>query len=160
VIQADEEQVDNAPAQSYGDKVGEKALSGFTNINTAFLEIPKNIINTTNESNVAFGVIGGGVKGILNTVGRLLSGVADLVTAPLPTHPIAQPDQIWQDFDVDTTYGKAFRLDNEPKTVERNTANETSIKTESVEECPEKCPENSEFTNRKRDRIFKDKMTK
>ncbi len=119
LTQADEEQVDNArQEQSYGDKVGEKALSGFTNINTALLEIPKNIINTTNESNVAFGFVGGLTKGLLNTMGRVMAGVADLVTAPIITKPIVRPDRIWDDFDTDTTYGQVFRLDNEPNGLE------------------------------------------
>ncbi len=99
--------------QSYGSKVGHKALSGFTNIITAVLEVPKNIINTTNQSNIAYGTVGGLAKGILNTAGRLSSGVADLITAPLPTKPIVQPSQIWDDFDVDTSYNKVFRLDEE-----------------------------------------------
>lgn len=112
---ADEEQAYREQEKSYGEKVGEKALSGFTNINTAILEIPKNIINATNQSDsVALGFVGGTAKGILNTVGRLFSGITDLVTAPIPTQPIAQPNYIWQDFDVDTTYGKVFRLDGEP----------------------------------------------
>lgn len=98
---------------SYGSKVGYKALNGFTNILTAVLEIPKNIINTTNQSNIAYGIAGGLAKGILNTAGRLSSGVADLVTFLLPTKPIAQPPYIWNDFDADTSYGKMFRLDEE-----------------------------------------------
>lgn len=97
--------------QSYGDKVGEKALNGLANMGTAILEIPKNIINTTNDSNIAYGVIGGLTKGILNTVGRLVTGATDLITAPIPTDPIVHPKYIWDDYDKDTTYGKVFRLD-------------------------------------------------
>jgi putative exosortase-associated protein (TIGR04073 family) len=97
--------------QSYGSKVGNKALNGLSNIFTAVLEIPKNIINTTNDSNIAYGVVGGLAKGTLNTAGRLFSGVADLITFPIPTKPIAQPVYVWDDFDVDTTYGEVFRLD-------------------------------------------------
>lgn len=112
------EQELNQREQSYGDKVGEKAWSGFTNMNTALFEIPKNIINTTNQSNVAYGFIGGTVKGILNTAGRFISGFTDLITAPIITQPIVQPDPIWIDFDADTTYGPVFRLDNEPNGLE------------------------------------------
>lgn len=99
--------------RGYGEKVGYKALNGLANIVTSPLEIPKNIINTTNQSNVAYGFVGGLAKGILNTAGRIASGVADLVTFPLPTKPIAQPVYIWDDFDIDTSYGPAFRLDKE-----------------------------------------------
>ncbi len=100
--------------ESYGDTVGRKALNGFANLTTSALEIPKNIINTTNQSNVAYGFIGGGAKGILNTVGRMMVGLTDLITAPLPTKPFIYPQYVWDDFDADTTYGEVFRLENDP----------------------------------------------
>jgi putative exosortase-associated protein (TIGR04073 family) len=115
IIRADDAQPQNVQEESYGDKVGDKALSGFTNLNTAILEIPKNIINTTNQSNIAYGFTGGLAKGILNTVGRMVAGLADLITAPLLTKPIPNPNYIWDNFDADTTYGQSFRLDNEPE---------------------------------------------
>lgn len=99
--------------ESYGDQVGRKALNGFANLTTSVLEIPKNVINTTNQSNVAYGFVGGSVKGILNTVGRMMSGLADLVTAPLPTRQFVYPPYVWDDFDADTTYGEVFRLPRE-----------------------------------------------
>ncbi len=103
-----EEQRVEAP--SYGSKVGHKALNGFANMTTAILEIPKEIINTTNNSNMVLGPIAGGLKGMINTVGRLGIGVIDLITAPIPTKPVVQPVYVWDDFDVDTTYGDVFRL--------------------------------------------------
>lgn len=96
--------------ESYASKVGYKALNGFANITTAILEIPKNVINTTNNSNAILGPIGGLMKGIVNTFGRVIIGVTDLATAPIPTLPMAQPEYIWDDFDIDTSYGPAFRL--------------------------------------------------
>ena len=99
--------------QSYGSNVGDKALNGFANMTTAVLEIPKNIINTTNESNIAYGAVGGLAKGILNTVFRMITGMSDFVTAPLPTKPFVYPMYIWDDFDEDTTYGEVFRLQEE-----------------------------------------------
>ncbi len=96
--------------QSYGSKVGHKALNGFANITTAILEIPKNIINTTNDSNIFFGAFGGTGKGLVNTAGRIGLGVTDLITAPIPTKPVVYPAYVWDDFDDDTTYGEVFRL--------------------------------------------------
>jgi putative exosortase-associated protein (TIGR04073 family) len=96
--------------------MGWKALDGFANINTALMEIPKNIIQTTNESNIAFGFIGGTVKGILNTMGRFMTGLTDLATFPIVTKPIVNPGHVWEDFDAETTYGEVFRLDNTPST--------------------------------------------
>ncbi len=99
--------------EGYGATVGRKALNGFANMTTSVLEIPKNIINTTNQSNVALGFVGGTAKGILNTVGRMMSGLADFITAPLPTKQFVHPAYVWDDFDVDTTYGEVFRLEDE-----------------------------------------------
>ncbi len=106
-------QAEQSDMQNYGAQVGDKALKGFANLTTAVLEIPKNIINTTNESDIVRGSVGGLAKGIIHTVGRMMTGLADLVTAPLITKPIAQPEYIWDDFDMDTTYGESFRLKEE-----------------------------------------------
>ena len=108
--------------QTYGSKVGHKILNGFANITTGVLEIPKNVINTTNESNIVYGVFGGVLKGVINTGGRIVVGVVDLVTAPLPTKPIAYPVYVWDDFDADTTYGEVFRenFDNDSDEVYTN----------------------------------------
>ncbi len=109
--------------QSYGAKVGHKALNGFANIATGILEIPKNVINTTNQSNIVYGVFGGVLKGIINTGGRIVVGVTDLITAPLPTKPIVYPVYVWDDFDADTTYGEVFRENFDNDTDELYTDN-------------------------------------
>jgi putative exosortase-associated protein (TIGR04073 family) len=104
-------QADASQPRSYGSKVGNKALNAFANLTTGVLEIPKNMINTSNKSNVIYGAVGGLFKGLVHTAGRIGVGIVDLVTIPLPTKPIAQPAYIWDNFDVDTTYGPIFRLD-------------------------------------------------
>ena len=96
--------------ETYGETTGRKALSGFANIGTAFLELPKNVINFSNQSNFAFGFGFGAIQGIFNTVGRVVIGVSDLVLAPLPTQPVVYPLYVWQDFETDTSYGPIFRL--------------------------------------------------
>lgn len=101
-------QADNV--ESYGQTVGRKALNGLANIGTSFLEIPKNIINISNDSNIAFGLAGGGLQGLLNMGGRTIVGISDLILAPLPTQPIVYPLYVWQDFESDTAYGPMFRL--------------------------------------------------
>jgi len=100
---------------SYGEKIGNKALNAFANLTTSPLEIPKNIINTMNQSNFFYGVFGGFLKGLVNTLGRTGCGIADLITLPIPTKPIAYPLYIWDDFDEDTSYGEVFRLDKTQK---------------------------------------------
>ena len=102
--------------QSFGQKGDNKALNAFANLTTSTLEIPKNIINTMNQSNFFYGVFGGFLKGLVNTLGRTGCGIVDLITLPLPTQPIVYPAYVWDDFDVDTTYGEVFRLDKTYKT--------------------------------------------
>ena len=107
---------DDPLQQSYGEKVGNKALNSFANLTTSILEMPKNIINTMNQSNFFYGVFGGFLKGLVNTLGRTGCGIVDFITLPLPTKPIAYPVYIWDDFNIDTTYGEVFRLDKTQKT--------------------------------------------
>ncbi|MDQ7091611.1 MAG: exosortase system-associated protein, TIGR04073 family [Methylococcales bacterium] len=104
----------------YGEKVGSKALNGITNMTTAVLEIPKNIINTTNNSNIIYGVTGGLFKGIIHMLGRLSTGLVDVITMPIPTYPISEPAYIWDDFDTDTSYKPLFRLDTTVRKKETN----------------------------------------
>ena len=102
--------------QTFGQKGDNKALNALANMTTSWLEIPKNIINTMNQSNFFYGVFGGFLKGIVNTLGRTGCGIVDFITLPLPTQPIVYPAYIWDDFDVDTSYGPVFRLDTTYKT--------------------------------------------
>ena len=104
--------------QQYERLVEKKAIDGATNIATGFLEVPKNMINMTNDedSNFVYGVIGGGIKGIIDAVGRMTVGTLDLLTAPLPTKQVVYPKYVWDDFDKANTYDKVFRLDESYKT--------------------------------------------
>lgn len=94
---------------TYQSNVMEKMSNGVGNITTAGLEIPKNIINITNDSNIVYGVLGGVLKGTIDMVGRMGVGLTDLITAPIPTKPIVQPAMVWDDFDAETHYGPVFR---------------------------------------------------
>lgn len=97
--------------KTYGAQVGEKALNGVTNLGTAWLEIPKNVVNTTKETNILYGMIGGLGMGIFNTMGRLSTGLIDLVSAPIPSDPLVSPVRAWNDFDTKTTYGIQYHLE-------------------------------------------------
>ncbi|WP_031437738.1 exosortase system-associated protein, TIGR04073 family [Methylobacter tundripaludum] len=151
---------------SYGSKVGNKALNAFANLTTSVLEIPKNIINTTNKSNVFYGIVGGVFKGMVNMGGRIGVGIADLVTIPLPTRPIAQPLYIWDNFDVDTTYGPVFRLDQseeEPVVVQAPSPKPAVAAPAVVAPRPEAIDNSKQYnqeTNQKLDAIFKKEMKK
>lgn len=97
--------------KSYGAQVGEKGLNGLTNIGTAWLEIPKNVVKTTQETNILYGMIGGLGAGVFNTLGRLSTGLFDLVSAPIPTDPLVNPVRAWEKFDTSTTYGVNFHIE-------------------------------------------------
>ncbi|MCK5897883.1 MAG: exosortase system-associated protein, TIGR04073 family [Methylococcales bacterium] len=111
----------NIRERSYSQIVGRKAANGFTNIGTAILEVPKNIINTTNESNLLFGLTGGTIKGLLHMMGRMGAGITDATTMLFPTQPILEPTYPWEDFDKETQYKPIFRYDSgrkEPNTTQ------------------------------------------
>ncbi|MGZ8158815.1 MAG: exosortase system-associated protein, TIGR04073 family [Methylobacter sp.] len=152
---------------SYGSKVGNKALNAFANLTTSVLEIPKNIINTSNKSNVFYGIVGGVFKGVVNMAGRIGVGIADLVTIPLPTKPIAQPIYIWDNFDVDTSYGPVFRLDEsrveEPAEVQAPSPAPVVAAPAVVAPRPEPIDNSKQYnqeTNQKLDAMFKKEMKK
>ncbi len=174
IVQADMQQAygnaASAPARdktrhrSYGSKVGNKALNAFANLTTSVVEIPKNIINTTNKSNIIYGAVGGLFKGLIHTAGRIGVGVTDLITIPLPTKPIAQPAYIWDNFDVDTTYGPVFRLDlaQEAEPVVQAPAPEPVVAAP-VAPKPQPIDNSKQYnqeTNHKLDRVFKKEMMK
>lgn len=124
-------QQEQMESDRYRRQVGDKALNGFTNVVTGPLELPKSIINQINynysssysnssynsdpDNNIVYGVIGGAISGALNATGRIMTGVTDLVTAPLPTKPIVQPRYVWDDFDKTNSYGQVFRLVDNPE---------------------------------------------
>ncbi|GAB6067701.1 hypothetical protein JCM13664_10190 [Methylothermus subterraneus] len=99
--------------ENYGIKAGRKLGIGLVNVATGWLEIPKSAINTYNQTNFWFGISGGVIKGLVNTGGRVLTGTLDVLTFYVPTKPVPQPRLVWEDFDADTRYGEAFRLDTE-----------------------------------------------
>jgi putative exosortase-associated protein (TIGR04073 family) len=100
---------------SYGEKIAHKSLNTWANLTTGPIEIPKAVINTMNQSNFFYGLVGGFVKGLVNMLGRTGCGVADLITLPIPTQPIIYPLYVWDDFDKETTYGAVMRLDKASK---------------------------------------------
>lgn len=92
-------------AESYGETVSRKMLSGMANLTTSGAEIPKNIVRITNQSNIIWGLAGGTITGLLNTVGRIGVGLTDLLTAPIPTQASVYPLYVWDDWNQDTQYG-------------------------------------------------------
>ncbi len=91
-------------AKSYFTVSSEKLVSGVANVATGFVELPKNIILTTQDSGVVYGVSVGLVAGIMHTVGRTVVGALDIATFFIPTRPSVHPPFVWQDFTMETSY--------------------------------------------------------
>jgi len=154
----------SSPNQSYGRKTGNKALNALANLGGSVFEVPKNIINTTNDSNIFYGITGGLAKGLINTVGRMSVGITDLVTAPIPTKPIAYPVYAWENTKRDTTYGNIFELDLSEKA--ETPVAEAPVPTPSPVVVAPRLPvvddsgQYNQQTNRKIDTLFKRQMMK
>jgi putative exosortase-associated protein (TIGR04073 family) len=97
---------------AYGEAIATKLGAGFANVVLGPAELPKNVINTTNEGNLALGLTAGVLKGVLHMLGRAMAGVVDVMTFPLPTEPLTTPQYVWDDFKVETRYNPLFKMKN------------------------------------------------
>ena len=91
-------------ADSYFGNSSEKFVSGIANAVTGWVELPKNVILTSQKEGPIYGVTIGVAMGIMHTVGRSLVGVLDVATFFIPTKPSVNPPFIWQDFSRETSY--------------------------------------------------------
>lgn len=70
--------------RAYRLTIGEKAARGVKNILLGWTELPKRIIDTTQETgNPIWGLFVGTYEGALKAAGRTISGVSDVLTAPI-----------------------------------------------------------------------------
>lgn len=99
-----------AEPESYLGAVGDKLLRGAGNIAYGWMEIPRNMVNEVNHNGALYAPIGLG-KGLAYMAGRAAVGVADLLTFPLPSAPLAQPRQAWDLTDTETRF---FGLGDKP----------------------------------------------
>lgn len=87
--------------QDTGRLVMTKLFRGVANLTTGWMEIPKQMINTSEEKNVGQGVTWGFAKGIGWAVGRTLAGAYEIVTFPFPIpenyQPVMNPDYVLSD---------------------------------------------------------------
>ena len=93
-------------SDGYGEHFQNKLGHGFANMTMGFIEIPKNIINISDDSGFLVGVSLGTLRGILQGVSRTLIGVADLLSSPFPTNDYVAPGLPWERFTEDTRYFK------------------------------------------------------
>lgn len=81
-----------------------KVNQGFFNTTTGFVELPKNIINISHDQNIFVGFTWGLLRGTAQAVSRTVVGVAELITAPIPTKPYVTPPYVWERFSEDSRY--------------------------------------------------------
>jgi len=85
---------------SYAQDPAKKLGRGVANILTGWLEIPKNIYNTSIEANPMVGITVGTAKGIGMSIVRTGAGVYEVITFPFPLPedyvPILEPEFVFQ----------------------------------------------------------------
>ena len=90
-----------AAAQRYD--AARKFGRGLAGMTTCFLELPGNIVKTSRERGVGWGLTLGFVEGLGRLVVRPLVGVYEFVTAPFPVpagyKPILKPEFPWGYFE-------------------------------------------------------------
>ncbi|MFH1791477.1 MAG: exosortase system-associated protein, TIGR04073 family [Candidatus Omnitrophota bacterium] len=83
----------------YAQDPGKKLMRGLANIVTGWVELPKNIYDTSVEDNVFSGLTIGLAKGIGMTIVRTGAGVYETVTFPFPIPedyaPVLEPEYVF-----------------------------------------------------------------
>lgn len=95
----------SAMANDYTSGVADKFARGFANTVTGWVELPKEISNTSKQSNIGVGLTVGLAKGVMHTIGRTVVGAVELATFFVPSPEFVAPRYVWDPFDQETTYG-------------------------------------------------------
>ncbi|HNX91357.1 MAG TPA: exosortase system-associated protein, TIGR04073 family [Candidatus Omnitrophota bacterium] len=87
--------------QCYAQDPAKKLGRGLANILTGWVELPKNIYQTSVEENVLSGLTMGLAKGVGMTIVRTGAGVYETVTFPFPIpegyEPVLQPEFVFSE---------------------------------------------------------------
>ena len=77
-----------------GDAIGVKVLRGAKNMLLGWTEIPLTMFEAKDADNVVAALLTGLYKGTMKAMARTISGVSDIVTAPLDPdgEPLVQPN--------------------------------------------------------------------
>jgi putative exosortase-associated protein (TIGR04073 family) len=94
-----------APAQAFAAKYDapRKFGRGLAGMTCGFLELPGNIVKTTREKGIGYGLTLGVAEGAGRIVVRTLVGVYEFVSAPFPAppgyKPVLSPEYPWGYFE-------------------------------------------------------------
>jgi len=94
----------SAHAESYLSGFTNKVSQGVANMATGFIEIPKNVINITEEDNIFVGMTWGVLRGAAHGVSRTLVGSVEFISSPIPTGEFISPAYVWERFSEDSRY--------------------------------------------------------
>ena len=96
--------VPSAHAEGYLSGFANKLSQGIANVSTGFIEIPKNVINITDEDNIFMGMTWGILRGAAQGVSRTVVGGVELISSPIPSSEFASPAYAWERFSEDSRY--------------------------------------------------------
>ena len=90
----------NIAASSYAQDAGKKLYRGLANILTGWVELPKNMYDTSVEDNILSGLTIGLAKGVGMTIVRTGAGIYETVTFPFPIpegyNPVLEPEYVFK----------------------------------------------------------------
>lgn len=84
----------NLDESAYANSPAEKAGKGAINTATAWTDIPKQITQVTDQSNMFIGLTVGFTKGLATGLARTVAGVYQIATGPIPPYdkPLVKPE--------------------------------------------------------------------
>ncbi len=92
--------IDNSSPQEVVDGMMNKAGRGMANMTTGWLELPKQVYETSKEDGVAKGILIGTLKGVGMTVVRTVGGASEFATFYLSYpgfyDPYFEPAYVWE----------------------------------------------------------------
>ncbi len=90
----------NIATSGYAQDAGRKLYRGLANILTGWVELPKNIYDTSVEDNPLSGLTIGLAKGVGMTIVRTGAGIYETVTFPFPIPegytPVLEPEFVFK----------------------------------------------------------------
>ena len=88
-------------SQCYAQDPAKKLGRGLANVLTGWVELPKNIYDTSVEENVLSGLTMGLAKGVGMTIVRTGAGIYETVTFPFPIpedyEPVLEPEYVFSE---------------------------------------------------------------